>query len=137
MNKQVRVLLAGLGTLCVIVFILLSFCLSRSVKPIQEGERTFSLSNVMSGETDISAELDLNELEAILRNQAGKLKPGPLPSITPNADTIFLDGVDECGAVHFVLDSDRAVFYRSADRWYVLLDDAEALYSNIRNELTE
>ena len=98
---------------------------------------TLRIGAVDLGTTTVTA--DLTELTELLDGQKWTCLLGGVNSIPISDDTIMIDGAHDDAPAHFVLDPDRALFYRSADGpfSFYTLENPEQLYQQVRSLINQ
>ena len=131
MKKRAVWVAVGILAVCVIVLAVLWGTKGTFVMDTEE----LRIGQVLLGTTEAAAD------EAALREELDGQKwtclPGGIGRLTVTEDTVSIDGVYEDGPAHFVLEPDRALFYRSADGpfSFYTVENPEQLYQRVRELL--
>ena len=131
MKKRVIWIAVGILAVCVIVLAVL-WCTKGTFTMDTEELR---IGQVLLGTTEAAA--DEAALREALDGQRWTCLPNGNERLTITEDTVSIDGAYEDGPAHFVLEPDRALFYRSADGpfSFYTADDLEQLYQRVRELL--
>lgn len=131
MKKRVIWVAVGILAVCVIVLAVLWCTKGTFTMDAEE----LHIGQVLQGTTEAAA--DEAALREALDGQNWTCLPGGPGRLTVTEDTISIDGAYEDGPAHFVLEPDRALFYRSADGpfSFYTVENPEQLYRRVRELL--